>query len=190
MDKNADRVQKMLEFVEMLKQDDVDDTLLNECDVITTLLSNYKQIDKEMVARLNDIFSGDLEKKDTYLNVINSIKEGSTVVYFKSAQLFKVYKKEELDSLLGGQLRTIYKSLSESYEIIPNNCKQKIIIMCDASLLDRINSITAYITEFMKKEGMDDFKEDHVICYKNESMLEIILNGYYVENVTERKRNY
>jgi hypothetical protein len=148
-------------------------------------LNNYKQIDKEMVARLNDMFSNDLIKKREYADIIKAITEGSTVVYFKSAQLFKVYKKSELETLLGGQLCTIYKEFNESYEVVSNESKQKIVILGDLSLANRIENIKTHIVQFMIAEGLTNFIEDDIVCYKRSDGLEIIINDYYVENRKE-----
>jgi len=181
-----DALRMIRKYMAKILEDDKDGTFKDACNIMTNVIDNYESIDKEMVARLNDIFSNDMVRKEEYLNVLTAIKDGSTVVYFKSAQLFKVYKPSELENLLGGQLRTIYRQFKESYELVPNDSKQKIIIMGDSSLIDKLDRITSYITRFMKNEGMNDFKNDDVVCYKNDDRLEIIINNYYVENSLER----
>jgi hypothetical protein len=149
----------------------------------------YKAIDKQMVELLHTIFMSDsLNKKDAYTEVVKSIEQGSVVVYFKSAQLFKVYKKEDIVNLLDGQLRTDYKHIRESYEIVPKDSEQKIIIMGDMSLLDKLDSIKQYISQFMKNRGVGGFKLNDIICFKNDKteLLEIVINNYYVKNSEER----
>jgi hypothetical protein len=175
-------IRKMME--EMLK-DDVDDTFKDVFSAVTDTFDNYESIDKEMVERLKNIFSNDLVKKEKFSDIVKAIGQGSTVVYFKSAQLFKVYKKTELETLLGGQIRTIYKQLNESYEVVPNDSKQKIIILGDVSLADSIERIKTYIVSFMIREGIEDFIDSDIVCYKGKESIEIIINDYYVENQTE-----
>jgi hypothetical protein len=137
-----------------------------------------------MIKKLHDMFSDELVKKDA-LNMMRSVEEGSTIVYFKSAKLFKVYKKEELDMLLSRQLSTIYKHLNQSYEVVPNSSNQKIIIMGDVSLIDKIDHIKKHITQFMHNKGIDSFKSDDIVCFKS-NILEIVINNYYVNNSEER----
>jgi hypothetical protein len=184
MDKE-DRVAILKKLLQLEEQNGVDESFMGLFNDMSKALNNYESIDKEMVARLNDMFSNDLIKKKEYSDIVKAITEGSTVVYFKSAQLFKVYKQSELETLLGGQLRTIYKEFNESYELVSNNAKQKIVILCDTSLTDRIESIKTYIVDFMTSEGLTDFCDSDIVCYKRKDGLEIIINDYYVENQKE-----
>jgi hypothetical protein len=150
-------------------------------------LDKYESIDKEMVAKLTGIFQNSLENKDVF-DMAKAIDEGSTIVYFKSAQLFKVYRREELMSLLDGHLRTVFKHFNQSFEVVPNNSEQKIIIMGDITLVDQIDHIKKYILQFMIDKGVQDFKNDDIVCFKNENtnMIEIVINNYYVNNSSER----
>jgi len=79
-------------------------------------------------------------------------------------------------------LRTIYKQFSESYEVVSNESKQKIVILGDISLTDKLEHIKTYIAEFMVNEGFDEFSVKDIVCYKRIDGLEIIINDYYVEN--------
>ena len=178
------KIQMVRRLMGEILEEDVD-TFENLFNNMTDTFDNYESIDKEMVKRLKSIFSNDLFKKEKFADIIKAIEQGSTVVYFKSAQLFKVYKKTELETLLGGQIRTIYKQLDESYEIVPNDSKQKIIILGDISLADSIEHIKTYIVSFMISEGLLNFTDNDIVCYKSKDTIEIIINDYYVENRTE-----
>jgi len=178
-------IEMLNKLTRMLAEGSVDDSLKDAIDVMTNAFNNYEQLDHDMIARLNDIFSNELIKKKEYTDIIKAIGQGSTVVYFKSAQLFKVYKKIELEQLLGGQLRTIYKQFNESYELVSNESKQKIVMLCDVSLTSKIESIKTYIVEFMINEGIINFNDSDIVCYKGKDALEIIINNYYVENQKE-----
>jgi len=182
---NDSRIQMVRKLIEEMLENGIDDTFKDVFGAVTDVINNYESIDKEMVERLKDIFSNDLVKKEKFADIIKAIDQGSTVVYFKSAQLFKVYKKTELESLLGGQIRTIYKQLNESYEVVPNDSKQKIIILGDVSLADNIERIKTYIVSFMISEGIDEFTDNDIVCYKGKDSIEIIINDYYVENQME-----
>lgn len=152
-------------------------------------IEDYKSIDQALVQTLKDILGTEsLHERDSYESVVKSLEEGSILVYFKSAQLFKSYKKDDVDRLLSGQLRTTYKHLATSYEIIPNNSKQKIIILAELSLEQHLTCIKQYIISFMKEHGDVKLKSDDIVCFKNQEAetVEIIINNYYVENATER----
>jgi len=180
-----ERLRIIRKHMAKLLEDDTNGTFKDVFDSVTKVIDNYESIDQNMITRLNDIFSNDLIKKEKFADIVKAIGQGSTVVYFKSAQLFKVYKKSELESLLGGQLRTIYKQLHDSYEVVSNDSKQKIIILGDVSLSDNIESIKTYIAQFMISEGITTFTHNDIVCYKGKDSIEIIINDYYVENQTE-----
>jgi len=182
------KIQMIRKMMEELLEEDVDDTVKDGFIAMKAIIDNYESIDKDMVERLNDIFSNNLIKKKEYADIIKAIGQGSTVVYFKSAQLFKVYKKTELETLLGGQLRTIYKQLNESYEVVPNESKQKIVMLCDSSLEDKIEPIKTHIVQFMINEGITQFTNKDIVCYKGKDALEIIINDYYVDSQEEHDK--
>ena len=106
-DANDSRIQIIRKMMEELLDNTTDDAFKDLFNTMTDTFDNYESIDKEMVEKLKSIFSNDLVKKQQFADIIKAISQGSTVVYFKSAQLFKVYKKPELETLLGGQIRTI-----------------------------------------------------------------------------------
>jgi len=179
-------MRELMEKMSQMLENNIGDTNVKDTfNAMVNAFDNYESIDKDMVERLNNIFSNDLVKKEQFVSIVKAIRQGSTVVYFKSAQLFKVYKKTELETLLGGQIRTIYKQLNESYEVIPNDSKQKIIILGDISLADSIERIKTYIVSFMISEGITTFTDNDIVCYKSKESIEIIINDYYVENQTE-----
>lgn len=152
-------------------------------------IENYESIDQALVQTLKDLLGAEsLHERDSYDNVVKSLEEGSVLVYFKSAQLFKAYKKDDVDKLLSGQLRTIYKHLATSYEIVPNSAKQKIIILAELSLEQHLNRIKQYIIAFMNEHGDVKLKSDDIVCFKNQEAetVEIVINNYYVENSSER----
>jgi len=182
---NETKTQMVCRLMAEILEEGGDDTVKNGWISMKSIIDNYESIDKEMVERLNSIFSNDVIKKEQFDDIVKAIGQGSTVVYFKSAQLFKVYKKTELETLLGGQIRTIYKQLDESYEVVSNDSKQKIIILGDVSLADSIEQIKTYIVEFMIGEGIKTFTYNDIVCYKGRESIEIIINDYYVENQSE-----
>lgn len=148
---------------------------------------DYKAIDQALVATLKDQFQNGVKPKRELDNVMRTIENGSVVVYFKSAQMFKIYQKDDIEKVLGGELRTLYKNLGSTYEVVPTDKEQKIIIIGDGSLVNSLDKIKRYIIAFMKEKGVNTMSEKDLICYKNEGYVEIIVNNYYVSNSVERK---
>jgi len=181
----SDILDLLKKVTEDVTNNGVDEDMLNALKTLSESFEKHQLIDKEMIKKLQDMFSDELVKKDA-LNMVRSVEEGSTIVYFKSAQLFKLYKKEELEMLLSGQLSTIYKHLNQSYEVVPNSSNQKIIIMGDVSLIDKIDHIKKHITQFMHTKGIKSFKSEDIVCFKS-NILEIVINNYYVNNSEERE---
>lgn len=171
---------------------DVETTEMNEFYESSILagLKNYKDykaIDQALVATLKDQFQNGVKPKRELDNVMRTIENGSVVVYFKSAQMFKIYQKDDIEKVLGGELRTLYKNLGSTYEVVPTDKEQKIIIIGDGSLVNSLDKIKRYIIAFMKEKGVNTMSEKDLICYKNEGYVEIIVNNYYVSNSVERK---
>lgn len=151
-------------------------------------VDNYHSIDQQMVALLKDTFGeNNLHDKSAYETVAKSLGEGSVIIYFKSAQMFKIYKRDDVEKLLGGELRTIYKNFLSAYEIIPNESRQKIVILGDITLTDKLDSIKSYISSFMAEKGIQIDSKD-IVCFVNTEaeMVEIVINNYSVENSADR----
>lgn len=153
---------------------------------ITKQIKMYESIDQEMVTSLKSYFNEALKHRQEYDDVVNSLKAGSVLIYFKPAQRIKVYTKEELDTVLGGELRTVYKQFPGAYEVVPHNIKQKIIIVGEASLWDKIPSIKTHILKFMHSKGLKQITTKDIVAYKNDMSVDIIINNYYVSNAAER----
>jgi hypothetical protein len=124
-------------------------------------------------------------KKDA-LNMMRSVEEGSTIVYFKSAQLFKVYKKEELDTL--NTHRNInFVDCDSIFQLIPNKFSQKIVMIADISLLENVNQLITHIVSFMHKKGFKAFCADNITYSTGEELI-ININRYYVKNINEKDK--
>jgi len=162
---------------------------INKLKALMKELMTLESIDDSMVLMLTDIFrDNSLITKEALQNVMTSLVNASTVVYFKSAQMCKIYNKNEIETLLEGQLRTMYKRFKDTYEVIPNDSKQKIVIMCDIAIQDKIDSIKNYIKEFMHvTKKLTNFSENDIVCYNAGNTIHIVLTNYYVNSANERE---
>jgi len=162
---------------------------INKLKALMKELTTLESIDESMVSMLRDIFrDNSLITTASLQNVMTSLVNASTVVYFKSAQMCKIYNKNEIETLLEGQLRTMYKRFKDAYEVVPNSSKQKIVIMCDITIQNKINSIKSYITEFMHvNKKLVNFSDNDIICYNAGNVIHIVLTNYYVNSSSERE---
>lgn len=170
-----------------LKQTGADEFYKKELMGTIKAYKDYKAIDQALVTTLKDQFQNEVKPKRELDNIMNTIENGSVVVYFKSAQMFKVYQKDDIEKVLRGELRTLYKNFGSTYEVVPNDKEQKIIIIGDGSLVNSLDKIKQYVIAFMKEKGVGTMSEKDLICYKNEGYVEIMVNNYYVSNSIERK---
>lgn len=187
---DQETVNKQLELLrESFAKNGYDENCVRMLQQLIEAADNYNSIDKQMVEILKEQFADTLMKKAELMEAMKTIENGSVIVYFKSAQLFKIYKKDDIETLLGGQLKTLYKNVGMTYEVIPNNMGQKIIMIGEGSIVDNIDKIKSYVVSFMKNKGVVEFDEKDITCYKddkNDGNVEIIINNYYVRNSAER----
>jgi len=149
-------------------------------------------IDKSLLDRLKDLASAHNSPIITgsqYANMIQSINNNSIIVYFKSADVFRVYDGSQISSELTNHLNSDFKKNKQMYEVIPNHLPQKIILLCDKGIVSRMDSIKNYLIEYMKSKGVADVKNSDINTFENDSgMVEIMVNGFYVENFDVREK--
>jgi len=182
-----DKIRMLRKLMLSMVASDIDDIYVKDTfNTMLKSLDNYESIDKEMVAKLKSIFSNDVIIKDQYADIIKAIEQGSTVVYFKSAQLFKVYKKTELKNS-DEQLNEVFIEYDDIYQVIGKKHKQKITIETDLTLLPNIVVFINYIAQFMKTLGFETFDETYIGYIETKSLV-FTINGYYVKNSKEKQR--
>lgn len=176
------------ENISSLDSDDIPNDIANDLRALIKKIATLKAIDRSMVETLTDLFrDNSLMTKDSFVSIMTSLVNASAIVYFKSAQMCKVYNNNEIENIMEGQLRTVYKHLKDAYEVVPSNSKQKIIIMCDIAVQDKIDSIKIYITEFMNiNKKLTTFSSNDIVCYNTGNMIHMLLTNYYVDNTAER----
>jgi len=183
-----DLISILNENISSLDNDDIPNDIANDLRALIKKIATLKAIDRSMVETLTDLFrDNSLMTKDSFVSIMTSLVNASAIVYFKSAQMCKVYNNNEIENIMEGQLRTVYKHLKDAYEVVPSNSKQKIIIMCDIAVQDRIDSIKLYITEFMNvNKKLTTFSSNDIVCYNTGNMIHMLLTNYYVDNTAER----
>lgn len=173
-------------FLDKFEAGDTADFDAGKMEDFLSMIKDVMAIDKEIVGILKEQFADTLMQKSELMEAMKTIENGSVIVYFKSAQLFKIYKKDDIETLLGGQLKTLYRNVGMTYEVIPNSAEQKIIMIGDSSIISNIDKIKSYVVSFMRDKGIKDIEEKDITCYKDDDNVEIIINNYYVKNSIER----
>jgi hypothetical protein len=173
-------------FLDKLEAGDTADFDTKKMEDFLSMIKDVMAIDKEIVGILKEQFADTLMQKSELIEAMKTIENGSVIVYFKSAQLFRIYKKDDIETLLGGQLKTLYRNVGMTYEVIPNSMEQKIIMIGDGSIVNNIDKIKSYIVSFMVDKGIKEIAEKDITCYKDDENVEIIINNYYVKNSIER----
>jgi hypothetical protein len=182
-------------------------TLLNRCfenlstkdvkiaNIIKQAIESYKDslsIDQSLLDRLKDLalaHKSPIITGDQYSEMIQSINNNSIIVYFKSADVFRVYDGSQISSELTNHLNSDFRKNKQMYEVIPNHLPQKIILLCDKGIVSRMDSIKNYLIEYMKSKGVADIKNSDINTFENDSgMVEIMINGFYVENFDVREK--
>jgi len=158
--------------------------------VITSYKDNLS-MDNDLLKRLTDIANAhkeDLITGDNYTDLLHKINNNSIIVYFKSANVFRVYDAAQISTDLTNHLNVDFNKNKQMYEVIPNNLPQKIIIMCEPGIKSYISTIKDYLMNYMQSKGTS-VKNDDIKIFENETgIVEIVVNGFYVENFSEREK--
>lgn len=167
----------------------------NSAIMLKKTIDMYKQnisIDRDLLNKLKEIAKAHKEQLitgDQYTELINKVNNNSIIIYFKTADVFRVYDGSQISSDLTNHLNADFKKTKGMYEVIPNNLPQKIVIMCENEIISHMNTIKNYVVDYMKSRGVKDIKNSDIKTFENDSgMGEIIINGFYVSNYGEREK--
>jgi len=156
---------------------------------------SYLDLDQNLIEILegtsgdNGVDGSQLYDRDDYTQIANNIHNTSTVIYFKSANMFKVYTPEAIREHFSNQLRCNYKKTDEIYEIVDRSRPQKVIIVIDGSIENELNKIRDYVYAFFNSHIKTTIHKEDIVSFKNpkNGNLEILVNGLYVKNYLEKE---
>lgn len=148
-------------------------------------LTGMVELENQTVTDLNNkvelIHSSEFDK------VLKRLDD-SFVVYFRSADLFRVYNQKQIKELLENHINTNYRrNVGPVYEVVHNNSPQKILILGDKSALVHIGKIKNFIVKFMKIKKVDVPIEDILVMERGD-LIEILINGVSVQDSNERDK--
>jgi len=119
---------------------------------------------------------------DNYSSIVQELAKDSMVIYFKTADLFKVYESDDFDENFLKRIRTNYKKGREIYEVVDDSRPQKILVIIKSDNMEEIIKIKKYIVQFAKHTH--PISEDDLMTFNNEisGETEIVINKFYVPN--------
>jgi len=154
-------------------------------------LEEFNNLDHEFKQTLEDIALHDnatTHNKEEYLTISPTLPIDTTVIYFKSAGIFRAYNSVEFEEKFQNRLRTNYRNQPELYEVIDDNKPQKIVIVVDSRDNAELVKIKNYILSYVKSEKKKIEMEDLVVfdnTHKN--TFEIVIKSMSVNNAIESK---
>jgi len=178
--------------LERLNKTEHDDDILEKVQTMIDDAQQRSKLDKDLINLLHCLSESDgskLYQKKEYSEIISKIDKSSVVIYFKKANVFKVYTPQTLESYFIGQSNTALKNKGDIYEVVNKNTPQKIIILIDASISSDLNKIRDYIFKFLTLKVCPDLNESDLTIFNNHQTkhLEILINGIYVNNYEEKE---
>lgn len=158
-------------------------------------LEKYVRDLSELDMHLIETVTGHLSKRpdDTYdlksfPLKLDEISEDSTIIFLKNAELFKVYNTEELLESFVNNVNCDFKNRGPVYEVVRDAYPQKLIIVIEDDVQDRLQLMKTHITEFIaqdpkfKKVGTAD-----LVVYKTTSTTEFIAVNNILKNIHEKE---
>jgi len=179
------------QFIEKMKKSDCSELEINQLLKLKADTQIRSKLDKDLIEMLKELTQTDkleLYSKEEYPNVINKIDNKSCVIYFKRANIFKVYPPQKLQEYFFGQISTALRHKDDIYEVVNRDNPQKIIIIIDGSIESELNKIRNYIFSFLTQNIYPELKQTDITIFKNNmGNLEILINGIYVKNYSEKE---
>ncbi len=155
----------------------------------TELLS----LDKELFTRLQDIadsYGETVYTGDQFAEMMQKINNQSIIVYFKTANSFRVYDASKISTLLTNHLSADFRRDRQMFEVIPNHLPQKVVILCDRNITNHIGTIKNYVVEYLKSQKVT-INDTDIKMFEDDTnlnLVEIIINGFYVSDFAERTK--
>lgn len=163
----------------------------NDFKLLLGKLKEISQLDRALIERLKDL--AEVHKTpfitgDEYQNLLSLIDANTIVIYFQAANVFRVYDASQIPTDLTDHLNSDFRRNKQLYEFVPNNMPQKIVILCDLGIVSYVDTLVDYVVEFMKSKKIEVVPADIKTFKTDSGLIEILINGFYVPNYTEREK--
>lgn len=138
----------------------------------------------DLSSRTNDtIHSKDFSEK------IDDIDDDATIIFLKNAEIFKVYNPEELMNEFTNHVNTTFKNKGPVFEVIRDMYPQKLIIIIDDDIRDRLQIVKKHLIDFLKQNTTyDKVDESDIVVYGNDGKTEFLATNVILKNITERTK--
>lgn len=150
----------------------------------------YNSLDHEFIDVLKEIAKNDgkdLYDSEQYASLVNELHENAIVIYFKSADLFRVYTPEEFETKFTYRINAEYRRSKDIYEVVNNSHPQKVIMIIKSDDMSELNKIKGYIVQYARTAG-HSITENDLLIFKNTASgeSEIVINKIVVPNAQAR----
>jgi len=167
-----------------------DDDLKDTMKLLLEKIASHNALDQDFIELLRILADGDgatLHKVNKYAAIAEELDQNSTVIYFKSAGLFRVYQSKDLERYFVNRTGAEFNKQKEIYEVIDDSKPQKIVIIIDSQDKTELVKIKQYILGFSEDNGVNVSEED-LIVFDNtsENTYEIIIKSWIVRNSVEK----
>ncbi len=163
----SDKINELNKYINKIQKLDLD------------LISLLKE---DLSKRPNDTMSG-----NDFINGMSNIEEDSLIIFLENAELYKIYRSDELSSDFTNHLNTVFKRKDKIYEAVRDSNPQKLIIVIADDVQNRLLLIKSYIMEFItQRDKLNEIKNDDIVVYKNNTKTEFIAINVILQNVNEK----
>jgi len=183
---DLDSIKAFLEEQIDVQDDDIKETM----QLLLSKIETHNSLDHDFVELIRTLANGDgaeLHKVNKYTSIAEKLDSGSTVIYFKSAGLFRVYQSNELEQYFINRVRTNFRGHNDIFEVVDDNKPQKIVIIIDSRDKTELTKIKNYILNFAKEINTVVSDED-LIVFDNESdnTYEIVVKSWIVASASQK----
>lgn len=189
---SEDQLAVLTDCLERLRKTEHDGDMIEKLQNMIDDAHQRSKLDKDLInllQSLSEVDGSKLYQKKEYSEIMSKIDKSSVIIYFKKANVFKVYTPQTLESYFIGQSNTALKNKGDIYEVVNKNTPQKIIILIDGSISSDLHKIRDYIFKFLTLKVCPDLNESDLTIFNNHQTkhLEILINGIYVNSYEEKE---
>jgi len=125
---------------------------------------------------------------NTFHSKLGTIRDDSLIIYVKKAQLYKVYKSDNIDEFQNDDNTHYRKSMyGPVYEVVRDTHPQKLVINIVDDVSDRIQHIKTCIIEFLRTIPEFANTQTDLKIFGTENNTEFIINSILLKNLTEKE---
>jgi hypothetical protein len=159
---------------------------LNE---VRELMKELQSLDLALQDGIKDITidEDDIIDSSEFPIKVNDIDDGSLIIYIKNAQLYRMYKPNDLGEFRNHS-NTVYKHNGPIYEVARDKYKQKLMIVLIDEEDTRLETMQTFIVNFLKQyPRLAKIKDSDITIFQNGHNIEFLVNDIQLKNLEEKQ---